>query len=465
MLKEDPTLSLVYFYFDYSDATKQDCRALASSIVFQLAMYSGKCQAYLQQRQSYRSPTYDELLVLLSGLLDLSGRTFIVIDALDECPERTRGRTGLARFFEHLCSLRNENVVDLHVFVTSRPEIDIQNCMLPLATHTLNLNVAREHTEDIRNYLSTRMFGLESEPFSNWDESTKWRVYNVLLERSNGMFLWVVLQLQDLQDCSPNDVDHALDELPSDLDSTYERILKNFPSKTTMITRARRIFECVVFAHDTLSPTEVADIPLLDLTSEPPRVALTSDVHTENPETIVLRTCPRLLEIMLDKDGKNTVQLIHRSVGEYLASSTLRRATSSPAYAYSFDESSANLTLAKICLLVLIADSTPLGLQKYADEHWDKHVSLRNEDALSELLDLFLCTDSPAFARWTGVRSKSITWQCNDTALHCAARLGLSRHVERVLDRSRLDLANLVDTRDRNGKTALHTAARSGRVE
>ncbi|KZV58988.1 hypothetical protein PENSPDRAFT_695561, partial [Peniophora sp. CONT] len=347
-LKEDSTLSLAYFYFDYSDTTKQDCRALASSLVFQLATCSEKCQAYLQRKQSPRSPTYDELLVLLSGLLCLSGRTIIVIDALDECPERARGRTGLSRFFDHLRGLQGEDGVILRVFVTSRPELDIQNYMLSFSTHNININLAREHEEDIRNYLSTQLFGSNSEPFSNWDVNIKWGVYNALLRGSNGMFLWVVLQLQDLQDCSPTDVDHALDELPSDLDATYERILKSFPSKPTMITRARSVFECVGYAVRPLSALEIATVLSIDFNSLPLRVALTSDMQTEDPETVILRTCPRLLNIVLDHKGGKVVQFIHHSVKEYLTSATLRRAKSSPAYAYSFDEFSANLTLAKM---------------------------------------------------------------------------------------------------------------------
>ncbi|KZV58942.1 hypothetical protein PENSPDRAFT_695624 [Peniophora sp. CONT] len=186
-LKEDPALTLAYFYFDYSDTAKQNCQALASSLVFQLATCSAKCQAYLQEKQSSRSPTYDELLVLLSGLLALSGLTYIVIDALDECPERVRNRTGLWRFFEHLRSFWDQDDIDVRVFVTSRPEIDIKSYLSSLIPRSLNINVAREHAEDIRNYLFTWLFGSESEPFSHWDQNTKWMVYNTLDERSDGM--------------------------------------------------------------------------------------------------------------------------------------------------------------------------------------------------------------------------------------------------------------------------------------
>lgn len=160
---------------------------MASSLVFQLSTSSEECQSYLRAKRSSRSPTYEELLGLLSGLLGSSGRTFIVIDALDECPERARDSTGLLRFFEHLRGLRSQDNIDLRLLMTSRPEIDLRDCMTPLATHTLNVNAAADHIEDMKIYLSTRLFGPESQSFWKWDADVKWRVYNFLTQRSDGM--------------------------------------------------------------------------------------------------------------------------------------------------------------------------------------------------------------------------------------------------------------------------------------
>lgn len=211
-------------------------------------------------------------------------------------------------------------------------------------------------------------------------------------------FLWVVLQVHDLKHCAAGGVERALHELPSNLDETYKQILNCFPSKPTMITRARHLFECVAFAWCPLSPAQVAEIASIDFIAVPPYVTSPSD----DPETKVLRTCPRLLEIFSDEEEHKTVQFIHRSVKEYLTSAALRQSASSPAYPYSFDESSANLTLAKICLSVLIVDGPPSALRAYADECWYTHILSRDEDTLGELLDSFLHMDSPSFARWKG---------------------------------------------------------------
>ncbi|KZV66219.1 hypothetical protein PENSPDRAFT_97606 [Peniophora sp. CONT] len=456
VLQKDPKLLLAYFYFDEGDPKKQDHRGLASSLVFQIGTGSERGVDYLKGRRSPHSPPYEKLLPLLSQLLRRSGPTAIVIDALDECPERAR--EDLLHLLGHLCNFRSDDDIDLRVLVTSRPEPDIRNGLSSLATHTLNVNVAREHTEDIRNYIISQLFDATSLSYSNWDDSIKWIVFDVLIQRSNGMFLWVVLQVQDLRHCAANDVERALDELPSDLYGTYERILKRFPSKPAMITRARQVFECIAFARESLSAAAVAEILSIDFNSVVPYVVSASQMHTE---TVILRTCPRLLEIVSGYEGHTIVQFIHRSVKEFLTSATLRQATSSPAHPYNIDKSSAHLTLAKICLTALDVDGALSSVQGYADRHWYDHVSSRNDDTLGELLDSFLHMGSPSFARW-----EERTHHTMNTAFHWAASLGFYRRVEGMLKRSRPDSSTPADTlvrvRDVEGRTALHVAAGQG---
>ncbi|KZV62638.1 hypothetical protein PENSPDRAFT_758563 [Peniophora sp. CONT] len=465
-LRKDPDMLLAYFYFDEGDDKKKDHRGLVSSLIFQIGISSERNLDHLRKQHSSHSPTYDILLPLLSQLLKLSGRTVIVIDALDECPERARDSDkGLLRFFLDLRDLWSRDDIDLRVLATSRLENDIRECMPALITHSLNVNEAREHTDDIRNYISNQLFaGRESKAYSGWPESIKWSVYNTLIEMSNGMFLWVVLQLQDLKHCAAGGVKRALKELPSTLDETYERILKHFPSKPALIAPAHHIFECVAFASHPLSPPEVAEILSMDFDSPTPWKALTFDVRDEDPETTILRTCPRLLEIVSDNNGRKIVQFIHLSVKEYLTSETLRRATSSPAHPYSFDESSARLTLGNICLSTLVVNSPTSALRAYADAHWDDYVSPRDVGSLVELLDSFLHMDSesPSLARWEGRPNHNI-----EIGFHWAAAFGYYHRAERMLERSRQSTSDdgFVRIRDSYGRTALHHAAFRGNVD
>ncbi|VDB93418.1 unnamed protein product [Peniophora sp. CBMAI 1063] len=457
-LKADPALSLVYFYFDFGDTTKQDCRALAASLVFQLATCSEACQSYLRQQQTATSPTYDELLVMLSSLVKLAGHVYIIIDALDECPEQERDK-GSSRFLKHLCEL-DVGEKDFHLLVTSRPEADIW-VLLSSVTHILSLNDDQQHLEDVSAYITSRLDRNEY----RWSPDVKERVYGVLNERSNGMFLWVDLQLLRLKGCiSIADVECALNELPSDLQTTYTRILERSDPSKASVERRRRVFQCIAAARRPLRLAEVVAIYCMDYESRTPLVPI------EDFENFILESCPGLLsiavEIRRNRTQRKSVQFIHFSAKEYLMSAELENAPTL-AHHYGFDDYSANVTLAKICLSALDLDTTLPNLTAYASRYWTEHVTSRNEDDLSDRLETFLRTGSPSFARWVSSHNDGHT-HGGDTAFHCAARLNLCHHVEKMLAlpwSNSSSTESLIMTPGMHAGSALHGAAVSGHVE
>ncbi|KZV60933.1 hypothetical protein PENSPDRAFT_693837 [Peniophora sp. CONT] len=302
-LKVDPALSLAYFYFDFSDRDKQDCRALVSSLVFQLGTSSAACMTYLKderQRYSDSSPTYDELLDLLSHLLSLSIRPFIVIDALDECPKEARDGTGLGPtkgllgFLKHLCGLHRDRN-DFHLFATSRREPNIEYYLDPLATHRLGLHDNDEHNTELSRYIFTQ---LSDERLYHWskDNTIKAKAGKILIKKSGGMFLWVNLQLRRLQFRAPRYVEQVLETLPPGLDETYKQILENFSSERDMIDRARHVLECVAFAQQPFSLSEAVTIVFVNFDSpidEP--VELDAEPDITNLGMYLLERCPGLL--------------------------------------------------------------------------------------------------------------------------------------------------------------------------
>lgn len=177
---------LAYFYFDFNDPEKQDCRGLLSSLVFQIGIASEKGFRYLRRELSYDPPVYEKLLAMLSMLLGFSGRTCIIIDALDECPEPARD-TGLLVFLDHLHTLRIREDVNLRVFVASRQEPDIWDSMRTIATHCLSFNESPQHMGDICDYISSQLFDGGSKLYLGWSDDVKEKVQKTLTKRSNGM--------------------------------------------------------------------------------------------------------------------------------------------------------------------------------------------------------------------------------------------------------------------------------------
>ena len=93
-LCETGSVILAYFYFDFKDLRKQTCHDLLLSLVSQLSTRSSPCcdilhRVYEAHEKGARQPSDDTLKACLKQMLTLPGQRpiYIVLDALDECPD------------------------------------------------------------------------------------------------------------------------------------------------------------------------------------------------------------------------------------------------------------------------------------------------------------------------------------------------------------------------------------------
>ena len=100
-------------------------------------------------------PSDDTLRKCLKEILSTVTQhpNYIIIDALDECPDTT----GVPSAREQVLNLVNE-LVDLHlpnlrICVTSRPEIDIRTVLEPSTSHNISLHDQPGQKEDIAEYI------------------------------------------------------------------------------------------------------------------------------------------------------------------------------------------------------------------------------------------------------------------------------------------------------------------------
>ncbi|KAJ7286604.1 hypothetical protein C8J57DRAFT_1664843 [Mycena rebaudengoi] len=115
------TAAVGYFYFDFRDDKKQLVDTMLRSVVFQLSgqsldPYAALNSQYEKLSQGQTLPTTQDLLGILDRLLLQFRRTYIVLDALDECRE-----TDLQDLVELLSKLRMRTESSLHLLLTSQP--------------------------------------------------------------------------------------------------------------------------------------------------------------------------------------------------------------------------------------------------------------------------------------------------------------------------------------------------------
>ena len=185
---------LAYFYFDFRDLDKKTCRDLLLSLVSQLSTRSSSyChilhRVYEAHERGTQQPSDDTLKECLKDMLRLPGQgpIFIILDALDECPDSSglpSPRDEVLQLVKELVDLRLQK---LHICATSRPEVDIRAIFEPLAFCSVSLHDESGQKRDIANYVRNVVNLSPSMAMKSWGDDDKSLVIRTLTERSDGM--------------------------------------------------------------------------------------------------------------------------------------------------------------------------------------------------------------------------------------------------------------------------------------
>ena len=193
MALRDTGLGLTaYYYFDFRTKAKQDIRGLLSSLLVQLCAKSDPCYQVLSRLYSTydngsRSPENKVLVKCLKDMLELPGQPsiYLIIDALDECPNTSGVVSQRDRVLEFIEDLVESHLPNLRICLTSRPEADILDAIEPLASHTVSLHHEDGQMQDIVDYVT---FVVRSDrKMRKWRAEEKKLVIDVISERADGM--------------------------------------------------------------------------------------------------------------------------------------------------------------------------------------------------------------------------------------------------------------------------------------
>ncbi|KAH9032802.1 hypothetical protein EDB85DRAFT_2289651 [Lactarius pseudohatsudake] len=313
-----------------------------------------------------------------------------------------------------LVGLRLSN---LHICVTSRPEIDIRAALEPLTFYPVSIHEQSGQKKDIEDYIRSVVYVGSDTAMRRWRDKDKELVIETLTDKADGMFRWVFCQLEVLQHCFPQSIRRTLNELPKSLDETYERVLKEIGMANR--DHAHRLLQCLTAAARPLRVEELAEILALDFDeAEGATPTLKEDWRWEDRQRAVLSTCSSLITEVDDRYSR-VVQFSHFSVKEFLTSDRLATSKGDASYFYIIPEH-AHTTLAQACLGTLLqldgnVDDNPVDdgfpLAGYASRHWVEHaqfgkVSSRIEDGMRRLFD----STKPHFAAWVRLHDIDDRW-------------------------------------------------------
>ena len=183
---------LAYFYFDFKDTDKQGPRALLSSLLVQLSdqsdtFFDALFSLYSAHKNGSRTPSDDSLAVCLKDMLMIAEvPIYLVVDALDECPNDLGIPSSRERVLELVKELVELRIPNLRLCATSRPEFDIRTILEPLATQQVCLHDESGQKQDIFDYVSSVVHS-DKKMIMRWRDDDKKMVIDKLTEKADGM--------------------------------------------------------------------------------------------------------------------------------------------------------------------------------------------------------------------------------------------------------------------------------------
>jgi hypothetical protein len=183
---------MAYFYFDFRDADEQSLHNLLPSLLCQLSAQSDPfcdifSRLYSAHDRGARQPDDHAMIECLKEMFTLEAQDpiYIIMDALDECPNTT----GISSPREHLLGFVVELIrlqfPNLHICVTSRLEHDIQAVLEHLIPHPVTLHDESGQQQDIADYVTS--FVHSNRTMRRWRKEDKDLVINTLSEKADGM--------------------------------------------------------------------------------------------------------------------------------------------------------------------------------------------------------------------------------------------------------------------------------------
>jgi hypothetical protein len=191
-LRDSEDASVAYFYFDFRDTDKQRRRNLLPSLLIQLSARSDPCcdilsRLYSAHDNGVQKPGDRAMTECLKEMLTHSSQvpTYIIIDALDECPNTSGIPSPRREVLELVNELVGLHLPNLHICVTSRPEVDIQAILQPLTAHPISLHDEIGQKQDIIDYVTSVV--QSNNTMRRWRDEDKELVIKTLSEKANGM--------------------------------------------------------------------------------------------------------------------------------------------------------------------------------------------------------------------------------------------------------------------------------------
>jgi uncharacterized protein YbgA (DUF1722 family) len=179
----DPRIGIAFFYFTFNDQSKQDESAMLRTWLLQLSSQHPDGHKDLTQLyESYRTgtPPSPVLLDYLLRLIERFDQVYLLVDALDESPQKKLRK----KVLEILEIVKSWGFAGLHLFVTSRDEPDIRKAVSRAPVEEVAMRNGGID-DDIAHYISSQL--TEDRSLQNWLPFRE-KIQETLTEGARGVY-------------------------------------------------------------------------------------------------------------------------------------------------------------------------------------------------------------------------------------------------------------------------------------
>jgi hypothetical protein len=185
---DDPGKVVAYFFFDFNNAEKQDPELMLRSLICQLSQQSVKISVSLDAmfascENGQRQPSEHALLEATQQMIRDFPQVYVLLDALDECSQRKN-------LMDILQIIAGWQLQNLHLFVTSRKERDIESSLEGFIENKNKICLQSELVDkDIELYIQKKW--LDDKSLRKWekDPTIKQEIETTLMRGARGMYL------------------------------------------------------------------------------------------------------------------------------------------------------------------------------------------------------------------------------------------------------------------------------------
>lgn len=497
------TFSTCYFFFKDDDPDRCSGADALRAILHQLFMQKPALLIHAMPDFENRGERFRDMFGILWNILMKAtadpdaGPIVCVLDALDECEGSARETLieKLAGFY----LAQHKRKSNLKFLVTSRPYADIRAAFGYAVDNLPSINLEGDKESASIGKEIDLVIEYEIPRITrgrSLDKETQEFLVKHLKSMDNRTYLWLHLILDEIQrslESSQRQLRKLLKEIPSSVDTAYERIL-NRVTNSKLVKRARGLLHVVVSAERplTLQETNVA-LAILETLENGENCNSENNLETDSPDTIeqkVQSLCGLFISIV---DSK--VYLIHQTAREFLVNKDRFDTLSdlvepdTGSWKHSLALQYSNTLMAKVCvsyLLFTVFERAPLEIETTAsggivrsvvDQYCNRHcflnyaaknfashfrqATIKGQAALLESTLKVCDTQSNRFLTWFQVYwiTMNSSSECprGVTDLMIGSHFGLEVVVRRLLEEGAE-----VATEDSCGRIALHWAASYG---